>query len=71
MARNPIAKNMNVNRASKIEGRRYEPSIPEFSNCIWCGAAVEGEVWADYVGGHLQCECGKNVDECCTGETTT
>ena len=22
-----------------------------------------------YVNGHLQCACGKNIDECCQGET--
>jgi hypothetical protein len=68
MARNPVAKNLNVNRASKIEGRRHEPSPPDVLNCMWCGKFVEGEVWADYVAGHLQCECGRNVSECCSGE---
>ena len=37
--------------------------------CRWCGRPALEEVWAHYVAGHLQCECGRNISECCDGES--
>jgi hypothetical protein len=69
--KNPIAKNLNINRSQRIEGReKVSNPQPKIMNCRWCGKLVTEEIWADYVGGHLQCECGKNVSECCQGETS-
>jgi hypothetical protein len=61
--KNPIAKSLKIGRS---QGTHPQPKI---MHCRWCGKLVTEEIWADYVGGHLQCECGKNVSECCQGES--
>jgi len=68
MVKNPVAKNLNRNRPQVIPDKRQSMGGP-YTYCKWCGAPVDGEVWADYINGHFQCECGRNVDECCSGET--
>lgn len=38
--------------------------------CEKCGALMRpADATPHYVNGHLQCRCGKNIDECCQGET--
>jgi hypothetical protein len=37
--------------------------------CGICGRVMNKSSTPHYVHGHLQCECGKNIDECCQGET--
>ena len=39
-----------------------------FEVCEKCGCE-KSPLGNHYVGGHLQCACGKNIDECCQGET--
>ena len=68
MVKNPVAKNLNRNRPQVIPDKRQSMG-GHYTYCKWCGAPVDGEVWADYINGHFQCECGRNVDECCSGET--
>lgn len=36
--------------------------------CERCGCEMDPR-GDHYVNGHLQCACGKNIDECCQGET--
>ena len=36
-------------------------------HCEKCGCE-KNPLGNHYVGGHLQCACGKNIDECCQGE---
>ena len=73
MTRNPIAKNLNVNRASRIEGQRVEPLVAATEQ-IWCSrcgswasvGTVPDLIW---VHGHSQCAaCHRVIDECCQGE---
>jgi hypothetical protein len=37
--------------------------------CEKCGVLMSDSGKPHYVNGHLQCACGKNIDECCQGET--
>lgn len=37
--------------------------------CDKCGRVKNTSNQPHYVNGHLQCACGKNIDECCQGET--
>lgn len=60
-SRNPVAKN-NRHRPQVVPNRR----VVDGPRCDVCGRP--GEPWQDYVNGHLHCECGRNVDECCQGE---
>ena len=39
----------------------------DFEICEKCGCE-KSPLGNHYVGGHLQCACGKNIDECCQGE---
>ena len=38
--------------------------------CVKCGCELDPR-GNHYVNGHLQCACGKNIEECCQGETAT
>ena len=81
MRRNPIAKNLHVNRPRIVPGRRNEgPTLADWEDagdrifCTRCHQLLEaGEVpSAHYVHGHLACAaCGRNVSECCSGETAS
>lgn len=38
--------------------------------CEKCGVLMRpADATPHYVNGHLQCRCGRNIDECCQGET--
>lgn len=45
--------------------------LPEGTEvCGKCGVLMRpADAKPHYVGGHLQCRCGKNISECCQGET--
>ncbi len=36
--------------------------------CDKCGRLMNTSDKPHYVHGHLQCPCGRNIDECCQGD---
>lgn len=43
--------------------------LPNLRFCDKCGRVTLKSIHQHYINGHLHCECGRNVDECCQGET--
>lgn len=40
----------------------------ENKHCEKCGRPLHETGKPHFVHGHLQCACGKSIDECCQGE---
>ena len=75
--RNPMARVVRRIRPTTVPAKRYGGPVPDDAGdqifCTRCGmlcppGRVPGK---HYVNGHLACEaCGRNIAECCEGETT-